>query len=123
MKIETLSLNLPYEKLDANPAEVSLTGYILENFKNYRQDETRPAVIICPGGGYGAISEHETAPIAEAYIGAGISAFVLLYSIAPVRYPAQYIELCEAIATVRRHSAQWNIDENKIFVTGYSAGG
>ncbi len=126
MFIENIRLNLDYEKLKVKyPEKVSLTGYILKNYQTFRQDEIRPAIIVCHGGGYGGMTETETTAIAMPFVAAGISAFVLKYSLAKdgAHYPSQFIELSESIKIVRKNSAKWHIDSNKIFVTGYSAGG
>ena len=36
----------------------------------------RPALIICPGGGYGFVSERESAPIAKKFNSLGFQSFV-----------------------------------------------
>lgn len=44
-------------------------------------EDPRPAVIICPGGGYTFLSQRETDPPAAAFLAAGFDTFVLRYSI------------------------------------------
>jgi acetyl esterase/lipase len=87
------------------------------------------AVIICPGGGYGALAvSHEGSQVAEWLNGLGVTAFVLKYrlpdpsimvntSVGPLQ------DAQEAIRIVRRHAKEWNINPNKIGVLGFSAGG
>ena len=45
MKIETLSIDQKDEK-------AVLKTYILDDYPKYYQQQKRPAVVICPGGGY-----------------------------------------------------------------------
>jgi len=81
------------------------------------------AVIICPGGGYGFISSREGAPVAEELNKKGISAFVLEYSVTPVRYPKQVFQLASAVKHIRDNAGAYNINSKKITLMGFSAGG
>ena len=127
MFVKELELGLDYEKADltAPGKVVSFTGYILENSAEYCSDRKRPAVLICPGGGYAFTSDREATPIAMSFLAAGISAFVLRYSCAPdgVRFPTQLCEAAAAMKVIRSHAAEWNLDEKRIAVCGFSAGG
>jgi acetyl esterase/lipase len=87
------------------------------------------AVVICPGGGYAVLSiDKEGINIAKWFNSIGISAFVLKY-----RLPSDEImkdktvgplqDAQEAIRTLRRNAKKWNLDESKIGVIGFSAGG
>ncbi len=82
-----------------------------------------PAVVICPGGAYVGCSPREAEPIAIQFCAAGFKAFVLDYCVAPVRYPESLIDLSNAVKCVRRYADKWNVDEDKIAVIGFSAGG
>ncbi len=104
--------------------EPTLKVFLAEN-KNAKN----AAVIICPGGGYALLShEKEGDKVAAWFQSIGISAFVLKY-----RLPSDVImidktigplqDAQEAIRTVRRHAAEWNLDPAKIGVIGFSAGG
>lgn len=112
---------------------VDYCGYGLENpekpatIRSYILDcpeqKKRPAVIICPGGGYEGLSSHEGEPIALKFNSAGFHAFVLEYSVAPMRFPAALLELSKAVAMVRAASEKYQIDSEAIIVCGFSAGG
>ncbi len=83
------------------------------------------AVIVCPGGGYGALAmDHEGRQIAQWLNSQGISAFVLKYRLGPrYRHPAPLQDVQQAIRMVRRRAAEWRIDPARLGVMGFSAGG
>ena len=85
-----------------------------------------PAVIVCPGGSYhhlGLKTEGNTT--ARWFSENGVTAFVLKYRTAEslYHYPAMLQDLQRAIQLVREHADEWNIDEKKVGVIGFSAGG
>jgi acetyl esterase/lipase len=82
------------------------------------------AVIVCPGGGYGMLADHEGAPVALWLNSLGITAFVLKYRLGPrYSYPAISLDAVRAVRFVRHEAEQWNIKTNKIGILGFSAGG
>lgn len=102
----------------------TLDGYILDCKLTLGQDQKRPAILVCPGGGYMYCSDREGEPIALAYTARGFHAFVLRYSVgweAGGFRPLQ--EASWAIGYLREHAEQWNIDPEKIVTCGFSAGG
>jgi len=48
---------------------------------------------------------------------------VLQYSVAPAQHPAQLHEAAAAMAYLKEHAAQYNIDPARTFACGFSAGG
>ena len=60
--------------------DATLEGYILDCELTLGQESERPAIVICPGGGYLYCSPREAEPVALAYAARGIHAFVLRYS-------------------------------------------
>ena len=101
----------------------TLTTYILDNYDEFSALRKRPAVIICPGGGYARLSNRETEAIAIKMNTLGFHALVLRYSVAPMDFPAALLDAAEAMYYTRSHCKEWNIDENKIILCGFSAGG
>lgn len=85
--------------------------------------EKRPIVVIFPGGGYGMVSDREAERIAAAYNAAGFHAAVVYYCVDPHRYPMPLINASKAVEMLRERSDEWCIDEDKIIVCGFSAGG
>lgn len=99
----------------------------------------RPAMIVVPGGSYLYRSKREADPVMLQYATIGYQVFLLHYSTiwaknfyrdgeTPVNqtlypYPHQVYQLLGTIAFIREHAQKLGIDPNKIFVTGFSAGG
>lgn len=90
---------------------------------------TGTAVIICPGGGYGALAfSHEGIDVAKRFNAIGITAFVFKY-----RLPSDEImvdktygplqDAQQAIYLVRKNAKKYGIKKNKIGILGFSAGG
>lgn len=100
-----------------------LSTYILDNHEEVDIARKRPLILICPGGGYQFRSFRESEPVAVRMLGLGYHAAVLRYDVAPVTFPAQLLQTLGAIACVRRHAEEWNVDDNKIILMGFSAGG
>lgn len=104
--------------------EVTLEGYLLDCRLTLGQETNRPAVIVCPGGGYVYCADSEGEPVAVQYAARGFHSFVLRYSIgqkAAGFAPLQ--EISWAIGLLRENAELWHIDPDKIAVCGFSAGG
>lgn len=97
--------------------------YRLDNTPQSDANRLRPAVIICPGGGYQHLSDRESEPIAMRYLAAGYHAFVLRYHVAPAEYPVALLELAKSVQLIRENAKEWHVDEEKVIVSGFSAGG
>ena len=104
--------------------EASLEGYLLDCEITLGLEKDRPAVLVCPGGGYVYCSPREGEPVALSYAASGFPAFVLRYSTA--KDAAGFTPLEEvswAIGYIRENAGQWHIAPDKIAVCGFSAGG
>ena len=120
MKYEVL--NLREEPI--NNFMPTLTTYIIDEIMDSDSNRKLPAMIVCPGGGYGMCSKREAEIIALQFTAAGYHAFVLDYAVAPDnQYPEPQKNLSDAISLVRKNAKEWRIDEDKIAVIGFSAGG
>ncbi len=103
---------------------IKLCGYIPDNFEAMNMNRKRPAVLILPGGGYGHVSQREEEPVALKFLGEGICAFTLKYSVGPANvFPQALCEAALAMDYIRTHAKDYNIDESNIAVCGFSAGG
>ena len=125
MRGDVYQIELDYEgyDLEAPATPAKLRPYLLNRPEGEYLFPKRPAVIVCPGGAYEHLSPREGEPIALACNGAGFHAFVLQYSIRPMRFPGALLELSKAVAWVRAHAEEFGIDEHRIVVAGFSAGG
>lgn len=85
--------------------------------------DSKGAVIVFPGGGYGGRAEHEGSVIAKWFNSIGITAFVVDYRVAPYSHPAEISDAMRAVKTVRANAKKYGIDSDKIAVMGFSAGG
>lgn len=124
MIYKKVALQIPYEKagLSAEGAGASLTTYVPEYSPEIGY-HCRPAVLICPGGGYEFLSDREAEAIALALLAEGIPAFVLRYSIRKKQFPTALLEAAAAMAYIRTHAGEWDVNPEGIAVCGFSAGG
>jgi len=119
---ETIANGIPtrYEKV---------TDPTLTVFLPAPEKATGTAVVICPGGGYGALAfDHEGNAIARWLNENGIAGIILKY-----RLPSDLImkdksvgplqDAQEAMRIVRRNASAWKINPERIGVIGFSAGG
>ncbi len=83
------------------------------------------ALVICPGGGYGALADHEGTDYARWLNTQGISAFVLRYRLGSkgYRHPVMLGDVQRAIRLVRHDAAKFSVDAHRVGVVGSSAGG
>jgi acetyl esterase/lipase len=86
---------------------------------------TGAAVIVCPGGGYGALSmDKEGDQIARWLNSLGVTAFVLKYRLGPkYHHPVELGDAQRAIRTVRSKAAEYRLLPDRIGIMGFSAGG
>lgn len=88
------------------------------------QNPDGSSIVVCPGGAYQHLAFHEGEPVAKWLNSFGVTAFVLTYRLAPrYRYPAAFGDVSRAIRTIRFRAKEWKLDEKKIGVLGFSAGG
>src|SRR5436190_9621046 len=86
---------------------------------------TGAAIVIFPGGGYGALAPHEGKAYADWLVTNGISCFVVKYRLGShgYRHPAMLQDAARAVRMVRTRAAEWKIDPRRVGVIGSSAGG
>ncbi len=86
---------------------------------------TGSAIIICPGGGYGGLANHEGADYARWLNEQGIAGFVLRYRLGPSGYhhPVMLQDAARAVRTVRARAGEWKLDPKRVGIMGSSAGG
>lgn len=127
-------------KLYDNREDVTLTTYVLDDSVEITRGKTRPAVLICPGGGYLNCSDREAEPVALKFATMGYHAFVLRYSVyqegkggipdmtKPMEpkthcvHPNPMREIGKAMLMIREHATEWLLDTERIAICGFSAG-
>src|SRR5215208_1239333 len=106
--------------LGKEPADVpTLTPYPAP-----KERATGAAIVVCPGGGYQHLADHEGRPVAEWLNSVGVTAFVLKYRLGPrYRHPSMSQDAARAIRLVRARAAEWGLDAGRVGILGFSAGG
>jgi acetyl esterase/lipase len=86
---------------------------------------TGAALLICPGGGYGHLADHEGAGYARFYNQHGITAFVLKYRLGSdgYRHPVMLQDAARGLRLIRSQAVGWGLDPQRIGIIGSSAGG
>lgn len=83
----------------------------------------RPAVLICPGGGYTHLAYNlEGTDIAKWFKTIGIVPVVLKYRV-PDQQEGAFADVQRAVTIIRANASKWNINPGKIGIIGFSAGG
>ena len=109
-------------RIIADVSEPTITFYPAPMGNN-----TRVTIIINPGGGYNVLAyDLEGTEVCEKFNSYGINCVLLKYRV-PRRkglpkHAAPLQDLQRAIAYTRAHAEDWNMDQNKIGVLGFSAG-
>lgn len=127
-------------KLYEDRDNVTLTTYVTAEEGEMRQQGKRPAILICPGGGYFSCSDREAEPVALRFVSMGYHAFVLRYStyddgkntfpdlsrpVVPkedTKHPAPVRDIGKAMLYIREHARKWLVDMERVAVCGFSAG-
>ncbi len=107
--------------LDEKFDNVYLDVYVANETEHFTHD----AILVIPGGGYRTVcTNREGEPIALAFLPHGYNAFVLHYSVEGQKtFPGQLIEASLAMQHIKDNAEAYNINPDRVFVTGFSAGG
>ncbi|HTJ78439.1 MAG TPA: alpha/beta hydrolase [Rariglobus sp.] len=82
-----------------------------------------PAIVVCPGGGYGHLAyKKEGTEIAAWLNSMGITALVLKYRV-PGNRDGAFADIERAVRLARKNAGAWKLNPNKLGVMGFSAGG
>ncbi len=124
-----MPLNVQTHYFDGTDKKDFYRSYLIEDSEELHPGMKRPAVIVCPGGGYNFLSDREDEPLAFTFLQMGCQAFTLHYRIGSgqtenERYVLKdaLLEFGELMKTIREHAEDWYIDTDRIFIIGCSAG-
>jgi len=124
-------------------AKIPMDVYVPRVSQEIEPDIRRPAIVICPGGGYAFCSEREAEPVALRFLAEGFNVFVVWYRVgeeegeerrahdasgwyqkAPEHtFPLPQHDAAAAVAYVRAHAQAHHTDPDRIAIMGFSAGG
>jgi len=112
------------ETKDSNAFVTNITRARMFAYISPNETATGAAILICPGGGYRGISvENEGSDFALWLNKLGISAFVLYYRMPNTHAEIPLKDAQTAMEIIRERAGEWNIDESKVGIAGFSAGG
>lgn len=101
-----------------------LVRYGYEYSEEIAYHAKRPAVVVCPGGGYWWCSDREADPVAMQFLSEGYNVFILYYGCKEnAVFPNPLLDLCEAMKFIRKNADDFGVISEKIAVCGFSAGG
>ncbi len=117
----------PEEELPARGDNVqritNVSQPTLAVFSAAKAGKAAPAVVICPGGGYGLLCYNKEGTEAAAWLNTlGITGIVLKYRV-PGNHDGAFQDVQRAVRLARAHAGDWNIAPDRIGVMGFSAGG
>ncbi len=124
MKYEVVDLKNRFPFLGEENRDPSVTLYLPDPITEMnRENWKRPCLVICPGGGYGMVSQREGEPIAMRFLPLGYNVFVIHYSVAPNHFPTQLREVAAVMELIYENADAWLCDTQRVAILGFSAGG
>lgn len=123
-------VDAPPETVDEHARIRSISVPTIRAYLPPKEKRTGMAIVICPGGGYGAMDWRTHVVFAADYfVPRGIAVIGLKYRTRPpngkTNAEIQEVALLDAkraVRLVRHRAAEWGIDPAKVGVAGYSAG-
>ena len=123
--------------------QVAVDVYVPRVSREIDAQIRRPAIVVCPGGGYAFCSEREAEPIALRFMAEGFNVFVVWYRVGEAEgdedrghdasgwyqkakehtFPLPQHDAAAVIAHVRANAEQYHTDPDRIAIMGFSAGG
>ena len=105
-------------------SDVKMQTFIHDDTSNVIAGK-RGAMVVLAGGGYlFQANDREGEPVAINYFAAGYNCFLVNYSVNhKAAFPAPVVDVSRAIVHIRRNAEEYNVDPERIYVIGFSAGG
>ena len=115
MRYETLHLKEFFPILGEEGRDPTVVALLPDNLAVLgREDQKRPTLIICPGGGYRITCPKESEPIAFHFLPEGYNVFILHYSTMPNCFPTQHRELAALLELIYQNTDTWHCDTERI---------
>jgi len=103
---------------------INITNPRMVYYPAIKEKANGTAVLICPGGGYSGVAfNHEGIAFAKWFNELGVSAFVLYYRMPNGHTTIPLTDAQTALKIIHKRAKEWNINESKIGIMGFSAGG
>lgn len=123
--------NAPAEVIEERGSIRNVTVPSISLFLPPAEKRTGMAIVVCAGGGYGALDwKTHVVYAAEVFNPKGVAIIGLKYRLRPPHkldnagiQALTLMDAKRAVRLVRHHSAEWGIDPRQIGIAGYSAGG
>ncbi len=110
--------------LRENDDAVKMQTFIHDDSTNVIAGKRRAMVVLAGGGYFFLANDREGEPVAIKYFAQGFNCFLVNYSIGEkAAFPTPVQDVSKAIVHIRRNAEKYNIDPEKIYVIGFSAGG
>ncbi len=121
----------PPEVVEKNGSIRNVTVPAISLFLPPAETRTGTAIIVCAGGGYGALDwKTHVVYAADVFNAKGVAVIGLKYRLRPPHkldnagiQALALLDAKRAVRTVRHRAAGWGIDPHRIGIAGYSAGG
>lgn len=119
-------MQVEQQVLEAMGHSFQVTAYWLDQISDFDTPVAYPVMIICPGGGFTYHSGREEFPIAARFAAEGMHTVVVNYQLEKsgrTVYPAALQQLGRTIAWVNEQAQAHHVDQQRIILAGFSAGG
>lgn len=88
------------------------------------EGDARPAVFVVHGGWWAGGDKNHMTQVSQSYVDLGYTVVNINYRLSrDASWPAQRTDAIDAIATMRRNAARFNMDPDRYVIIGFSAGG
>lgn len=96
----------------------------LDVFPASERHQPAPVLIFIHGGYWRAFSKNESSFVARGFVSAGVAVVLIGYTLIPNVNMDELVEQCrKAVAWTWRNADSFGGDQNRIYVSGHSAGG
>ncbi|WP_324721709.1 alpha/beta hydrolase [Latilactobacillus curvatus] len=119
-------MSIERQTLSVKEQAFIVDAYWLTPIPDFEHPVKHPVMIICPGGGFTYHSGRETTPVALRFLAEGFHVIVLPYQLissTETVYPLALHQLAKTIEWVTDQAGEYDIDLDRIVLTGFSAGG